>query len=144
MENGSRFNVMDYGAVGDGVTDDTLAVRAAMEASARADGKSTVLFPGGHTFRTGYVRIYSHTEVRLEPGSLWKASDRFDDFLPEVGHFTFAQSDLPSYACSDYSGGPRLKFTHALDAEDISFSGTGAIDGNEEIFFGERSGDHIE
>lgn len=144
MEQGSRFNVMAFGAVGDGVTDDTLAVRAAMEASARAEGKSTVLFPGGHTFRTGYVRIFSHTEVHLEEGSLWKASDRFDDFLPDGGHFTFDTRAVPSYAMCDYSGGPRLKFIHGLDAEDISFSGTGAIDGNEEIFFGERSGDHIE
>ena len=138
------FNIMDFGAVGDGVTDDTAAVRAAMEAAGREAAQSTVVFPAGHTFRTGYVRIYSRTEVHLEAGSVWKASDRFDDFLPDGGHFTYAQRDLPSYAKCDYSGGPQMKFIHALDAEDIVFSGEGAIDGNEAIFYGETFGDHIE
>ncbi len=144
MKDGMRFNILDFGAIGDGVTDDTRAVRAAMEAAAQAAGTSTVVFPANHTFRTGYVRIYSHTTIHLEAGSLWKASDRFDDFLPEGGHFTYARRDVPSFSSCDYSGGPRLKFIHALDAEDISFTGEGAIDGNEAIFYGETVGDHIE
>ena len=78
-----RFNILDFGAAGDGVTNDTPAVRAAMEAARDEAGDSTVLFPGGRTYRTGYVRVYSHTEVRLEEGSLWKAADSFDAFLPE-------------------------------------------------------------
>ena len=138
-----RLNVLDFGAVGDGVTDDTRAVCAAMEAAGRAPG-STVIFPGGHTVRTGYVRVYGRTEVHLEAGSLWKAADRFDAFLPEGGRFTYAQSDTPSYVNCDYSGGPRLKFIHALDASDIAFTGTGAIDGNEAIFHGETVHGHIE
>ena len=139
-----RFNILDFGAAGDGVTDDTPAVRAAMEAARDEAGDSTVLFPGGRTYRTGYVRVYSHTEVRLEEGSLWKAADSFDAFLPEGGHFAYAWRDVPSYASCDYTGGPPLKFIHALDAESISFTGAGAIDGNEKIFYGEITGDHIE
>ena len=141
---GMRFNILDFGAVGDGVTDDTRAVRAAMEAARDAGGGATVVFPGGRTFRTGYVRVYSHTRIHLEAGSLWKAADRFDDFLAEGGHFTYARRDVPSFSNCDYSGGPPLKFIHALDAEDISFTGEGAIDGNEAIFHGETIGDHIE
>ena len=125
-----RFNILDFGAVGDGVTDDTPAVRAAMEAARDEAGDSTVLFPGGRTYRTGYVRVYSQTEVHLEEGSLWKAADSFDAFLPEGGHFAYARRDVPSYANCDYTGGPPLKFIHALDAEGISFTGAGAIDGN--------------
>ena len=144
MEREHRFNIIDFGAVGDGVTDDTQSVRAAMDAARDAGGNAVVVFPAGRTFRTGYVRIYSHTNVHLEAGSLWKASDRFDDFLPGGGSFTYARRDVPSFACCDYSGGPQLKFVHVLDAEAVSFTGTGAIDGNEEIFYGETMGDHIE
>ncbi|MFW5883040.1 MAG: glycosyl hydrolase family 28-related protein, partial [Verrucomicrobiota bacterium] len=41
-----RFDVRDFGAVGDGVVDDTAAIRDAIEAAAKAGG-GTVFFPEG-------------------------------------------------------------------------------------------------
>lgn len=43
------FNVLDYGAVGDGVTDDTTAINAALAAVPAAGGE--VCLPAGYTFR---------------------------------------------------------------------------------------------
>ncbi|MBR3177921.1 MAG: right-handed parallel beta-helix repeat-containing protein [Clostridia bacterium] len=138
------LDIMDFGAVGNGTTNDTFAVRAAMEAAASTEGKTVVRFPSGHIFKTGYVRVFGKTEILLEEGSIWKASDNLDDFLPEGGHFSYTESKVPSFTNSDYNGGPPLKFIHALGAEDISFSGTGIIDGNEPIFHGKQYKDHIE
>jgi hypothetical protein len=50
MINSSIFNVLDYGAVGDGVADDTAAVQAAINAAVASvsAGGATVYFPRGN------------------------------------------------------------------------------------------------
>ena len=46
----SRFNVKDFGAKGDGVTPDSAAIQAAMDAAAKVNG--TVWFPPANTSAT--------------------------------------------------------------------------------------------
>jgi len=46
MIQGALINVLDYGAIGDGVTDDTAAMQAAI-AAATANGQSTLYIPTG-------------------------------------------------------------------------------------------------
>jgi len=48
VENTRVFNVMDYGAIGNGIADDTLAITNTVAAAAVTGG--TVLFPAGYTF----------------------------------------------------------------------------------------------
>lgn len=47
------FNVHDYGAVGDGVTDDADAINAAVAAAAASGRGGRIIFPPGHTFAFG-------------------------------------------------------------------------------------------
>ena len=58
------INVLDFGAVGDGVTLDTAAIQAAIDAC--AGGR--VVFPGGHVFRSGRLTLHSDMELRFEAG----------------------------------------------------------------------------
>ena len=56
------FNVRDYGAVGDGVTDDTAAIQRAVTACRDAGG-GTVLLPPGKYAVSGFVEIYSNITI---------------------------------------------------------------------------------
>jgi hypothetical protein len=59
---GLVFNVKEYGAVGDGVADDTVAIQAALDA-AEAAGGGTVFFPAGTYRITAMVYVYATVAV---------------------------------------------------------------------------------
>lgn len=58
------FNVMDYGATGDGVTDDTVAIQAAIDA-AEAAGGGVVYFPAGVYVVNGSLQDTSESNAQL-------------------------------------------------------------------------------
>lgn len=59
----SLFNVRNYGAKGDGITDDTAALQRALDA-ARAHGGGTVYLPGGVWTLKGRIRVPAGVELR--------------------------------------------------------------------------------
>ncbi|MCP5536773.1 MAG: hypothetical protein H7A51_11165 [Akkermansiaceae bacterium] len=60
------INVRDHGAVGDGVTDDTLAIQAALEALEASNTHNTLHFP------TGQYRLNQLTRDYYTISSLWR------------------------------------------------------------------------
>jgi hypothetical protein len=60
--NANVFNVMNYGAHGDGVTDDTQAVQAAINAA--EGGKGTVFFPAGNYLISSTLLISNSVTVQ--------------------------------------------------------------------------------
>jgi len=59
------FNVLKYGAIGDGVTDDTAHIQAAIDACSAADG-GTVLLPAGKTFVSNPLSVSSNTNFQID------------------------------------------------------------------------------
>ena len=99
------FNVLDFGALGDGIHDDTDPVQRAVDACV-ANGGGQVLLPGGKTFMTGAIVLGSGVDFHLAGGAVLKGSPRWQD----------------------YGAAGALIFTR--EATGVSISGDGIIDGN--------------
>lgn len=138
-----EFNVLTFGAVGDGVTNDTAAIQAAIDAC-REQGGGRVVLPGGYTFRSGVLVLCSNLELHLEMGAVLKGSDQLSDYHLGGSSDQLQLSTTPSYINCEYAGAPIHYFLYAKDCENVAITGLGIIDGNEEIFYGEVTKWHIE
>lgn len=74
----ASFNVRDFGAVGDGLTKDTLAFQKALDACAVAGG-GEVIVPAGNYF-IGSVQLGQHTLLRLQTNSVIIGSGDTNDY----------------------------------------------------------------
>ena len=138
-----EYNILDFGAVGDGITIDTRPIQNAINACRDAGGGKVVL-PGGRVYRTGALVLCSNLEFHLEMGAVLKSSDDLRDYLLFGGDAIPGKPAAPSYENCEYTGAPSHYFLYAKDCENLAITGFGTIDGNEEIFYGEVTPWHIE
>ena len=110
------FNIRCFGAKGDGVTNNTKSIAAAISACAEVGG-GTVYFPAG-TYLTGPITMQSHMTLYLEAGSTILGSPVFDDYPRRELRLEGTTKDVPS------------PLIFAENAENIAVKGDGTIDGN--------------
>ena len=119
---GGIFNVMDYGAKGDGKTLDSPAINATIEAAV-AEGGGQVFLPAG-TFLSGSIRLKSNIELHLSPGCIILAAPAEMKAYDESEEW----GDFPQY-----QDGGHTFFHNSLiwaeGQENISITGSGMIDG---------------
>ena len=122
------FNVLDYGAKGDGKTDDAVAIQKAID-ECNSKGGGQVLFPTGYTFLSGPVELKSNVDIHLEVQSTW-----------------IANPDESIYTLSAFgeNRGEGMMWIYADGVENLSFSGKGTIDGNGVAFMGKELEDSYE
>jgi polygalacturonase len=101
-----NYNVLDYGAKGDGTNNDTVAVQKAVDTCA-ANGGGQVVLPGGRIFLTGAITLGSGVDFHLARGAVLKGSPRWQDY-GTAGALLFAK-----------------------DATNLTISGDGVLDGND-------------
>lgn len=107
------FNVLEYGAVGDGETLNTRPIQKAIDAAAVEGG--TVVVPPG-TFLTGTIELRSHVTLELSQGATVLGSPNLDDY---TAHSWGHHDDRTPY---------HLLF--AEDAHRVTITGEGEINGN--------------
>ena len=123
-----EFNILDFGAKGDGTTFDTVPIKKAIDAVKEA-GSGTIYFPKDRIFLTGPFNLTSHCTLYIEKNTTLLASYSKDDF-----EFIPA---LPSYG-EGKRGGPtrRISLIHGENLTDIVITGNnGTIDGNGKIWW---------
>jgi polygalacturonase len=110
----ATFNVRELGATGDGKTFDTAAIQKALDAC-RASG-GTVEFPAG-TYLSQPLKIYSKTTFQLDANSTLFASTNQIDFMKTPGDWLAKSASF-------------IPFISGKDLQDVTFTGSGVIDGN--------------
>ena len=116
------YDILQYGAVGDGTANDGPAIQKAIDACAAAGG-GRVLVPGGHSYKCGSILLHSHVELHLEHGSRLKASENKEDFLEVEAayrdHYRDTSLKVPSYENCEYDGEPKMAPKKTFTARSI-------------------------
>lgn len=113
-------SIADYGAIGNGIYDNTTAVQRAIDACSAAGGGRVVIPPG--IWLTGPIALKSKIELHVEEGALVTFSKKFEDY-PLV--------------MSSYEGKQMYRCQAPLDGEgleDIAITGKGVFDGGGEAW----------
>ncbi|TWD75183.1 exo-polygalacturonase [Kribbella amoyensis] len=110
------FPITAYGAVADGTTDATAAIRAAIEAC-HAAGGGRVVVPAG-SFLTGAIHLKSNVNLHVSEGATLLFSTDPEQYLPVV-LTRFEGIELMNYS----------PLIYARDCENIAVTGTGTLDG---------------
>lgn len=113
------FNVRDFGAVGDGVSLDTGAIQAALDACGRAGG-GEVYAPAGR-YLVGTLELRSGTTLNLGGGATLLGSPRMEDYTRD-----------PRGRDGDQTGYHLLRIA---DCERVRVTGGGTIDGQGPAFW---------
>lgn len=137
------YNVFDYGAKGDGKTNDGPAIQKAID-DCHGNGGGMVVLPGGHEYYSGSIILKSNVEFHLQNGARLRGLDIIKDYgsFEELANLN-TDLNVPTYVNCDYAGKPKQYFIYAKDATNVAITGFGIIDGNEEIFYGDREPGYI-
>jgi polygalacturonase len=108
-------NVRQLGAKGDGLSDDSPAIRAAIDKVATR-GSGTVQFPPGD-YLTGPIELASHMTLKLDRGATLRFSTDPQLYPPTLTRWEGTE-------CYNFS-----PLMHGKDLTDIAIAGEGTIDG---------------
>lgn len=112
------FNVIDFGAKADGVTKDTKAVQAAIDACTK-NGGGNVIIPAGKTVVIGTIYLKDFVTLYIENGGKLLGSPNIEDYTTDT-HKNMYKNEPHMDRCLIF----------AKDAKSFAIKGEGTIDGN--------------
>src|ERR1039458_8946694 len=103
---GFRYDIRDFGAVGDGVTLNTQTIQAAID-RCTGDGGGTVVVPAGR-FLTGTIRLKDHVVLHVSSGGALLGSDRAADYATDT-HKNMYKNEPHMDRCLIFAQGDRKR-----------------------------------
>ena len=122
------YDVCRFGALGDGKTDDAVAIQQAIDRCS-SDGGGRVLLPANHTFLAGPLQLKSNVELHLQATATLLANP--DESIYHLSAF-------------GENKGEGMMWIYAQHAQNISITGMGTISGNGVAFMGAELDDSYE
>lgn len=118
------LNVLDFGAVGDGICDDAEKIQSTIDECSRSGG--TVVFPSGYTFLSSSIVAASNVELLFEKNSVLKATSDIDGYFRPCDKL----NDPKTAPVGNPVSKPAFAFIYGYGVENFSITGEGTIDGN--------------
>ncbi len=115
------ISVLDFGAVGDGLHDDTQAFEAVLSRAAKHGGTHVVV-PAG-TYLTGPLQIWSETTLEIQSGATIRFIDDFEKYLPVYSRWEGVECWC-MHPCLFANG-----------AHDVTVTGGGVLDGSGKVWW---------
>jgi len=110
------FNVLKYGAVGDGKTLDTKAIQKAIDNASNSGTYATVLIPTGHTYLIGTLNLKSNIDFCMEGNSELLVSTNRNDYSGEAAIMAQGANHLKISGTGKING-RALEFMSHYEAE---------------------------
>jgi hypothetical protein len=118
------FDVLKYGAVGDGTTLDSAAFQRAIDEAAAYPGKAQVLVRGGHKYLIGTIELKGSIDFHLADDAQLLISTKREDY----------RGGLPGSEAGDTMAAALGAVILANHAQGLKISGTGNIQGRAKEF----------
>ncbi|MCK5844464.1 MAG: hypothetical protein KAG97_07135 [Victivallales bacterium] len=119
---GMALSVTDFGAVGDGATNDAAAIQITIDAATEKGG-GTVVFPTGR-YLTGTIKLRDNLTIILMKGAVVVASPNINDYEEDLG--------------VNPASGQRRYLFEGRDVKNLSLRGEGEIRGNGPAYWEEH------
>lgn len=116
------YNITDFGAIGDGKTDNHVAIQKAIDHCSEQGG-GIVRIPGGSIFMTGPFDLKSYVNFHVESGARLLANPDEEVYTKSAFRENFGEGSI-------WIGGE--------NAVNVSITGKGTIDGNGVAFMGKE------
>lgn len=122
------YDVREFGAVGDGVHEDTCSIQAAINALPEG---GRVIFPEG-TYLTLPISLKSHVTLEFQKGAVLLGSADRDRYpiLSGTAHDAVTGREIPLAAFEGLERPSYQSLLYASHCEDIAIVGPGTVDGN--------------